>query len=56
MANTKISALTSGNPAQSSDLIPIARSGANYAVSASSVAALAPVSSVAGRTGAVVLA
>ena len=40
MANTKISALTSGNPAQSSDEIPIARSGANYKITAGSIAAL----------------
>ena len=31
MANTKISALTSGNPAQSSDLLPIDRGGSCYA-------------------------
>ena len=41
MADTKISALTSGDPAQSGDEIPIARSGANYKVTAGSVAALA---------------
>lgn len=40
MANTKISALTSGNPAQSGDEIPIARSGANYKITAGSIAAL----------------
>jgi trimeric autotransporter adhesin len=40
MADTKISALTSGNPAQSGDEIPIARSGANYKVTAASIAAL----------------
>lgn len=38
MANTKISALTSGNPAQAGDLIPIDRAGANFAVTAASVA------------------
>lgn len=32
MANTKISALSSGTPAQSTDLVPIARSGANYSL------------------------
>lgn len=37
----KISALTNGNPAQSGDLLPIDRSGANFAVTAGSVAALA---------------
>jgi len=46
MADTKISALTSGNPAQSTDEIPIARSGANFKITAGSVAALA----VAGST------
>lgn len=40
MADVKISALTSGNPAQSGDEIPIARSGANYKVTAGSIAAL----------------
>ena len=40
MANEKISQLTSGNPAQSDDLIPIARSGSNYSVTAGSVADL----------------
>lgn len=40
MADVKISALTSGNPAQSGDEIPIARSGANYKVTAASIAAL----------------
>lgn len=32
MANTKISALPSGAPSQSSDLVPIARAGANFSV------------------------
>ena len=41
MADVKISALTSGNPAQSGDEIPVARSGANYKVTAGSIAALA---------------
>jgi len=41
MADVKISGLTSGNPAQSGDEIPIARSGANYKVTAGSIAALA---------------
>ena len=40
MADTKISALTSGNPAQSTDEIPIARSGANFKITAGSIAAL----------------
>lgn len=52
MANTKISALTSGNPAQSGDLLPIDRSGSNFSVTAGSIAALAVVS-VFGRTGVV---
>jgi hypothetical protein len=44
MASEKISQLTNGNPAQSGDLIPIARSGANYSVT---------VGSIQGRTGAI---
>lgn len=44
MADTKISALTSGNPAQSGDEIPIARAGANYKITAGSIASLATVS------------
>ena len=36
-----ISQMTSGNPAQNGDLIPIARSGANFNVTLESVAALA---------------
>jgi hypothetical protein len=40
MANSKISALTDGNPAQSGDEIPIARSGANYKITAGSIASL----------------
>lgn len=41
MANQKISGLPSGNPAQSTDAIPVARSGANAQVTAASIAALA---------------
>ena len=41
MPSEKISQLTSGNPAQSGDLVPIARSGANYSLTAGSIAALA---------------
>lgn len=53
MADTKISALTDGNPAQSGDEIPIARSGANYKITAGSIASLAAgtVTSVAFSTG-----
>lgn len=40
MANTKISALTAGDPAQTTDEVPIARSGANYRLSVSSIANL----------------
>jgi hypothetical protein len=40
VANQKISALSSGNPAASSDELVIARSGANYKVTAASLAAL----------------
>ena len=59
MANTKISALTAGGAALSTDLIPAARSGNDVAITAAAIAALAAagaVTSVAGRTGAVVLA
>lgn len=40
MASTKISGLSSGNPAQSGDLIPIDRSGSNFSITAASIAAL----------------
>jgi len=40
MPNTKISALTAGNPAQSTDAIPIARGAANFQLTAASVANL----------------
>lgn len=43
MADTKISALTSGNPAQSGDELPINRAGANFKITAGSIAALAAV-------------
>jgi hypothetical protein len=36
----KISDLSSGNPAQAGDLIPIARSGANYSITPASINAL----------------
>ena len=39
--SSKISQLASGNPAQSSDLLPIARSGANYSITPGSIAILA---------------
>lgn len=42
MPSTKISALASGNPAQTGDLLPIDRAGANFSVTATSVAALVP--------------
>ena len=42
MSDTKISALTSGGAAQATDLIPEARAGANVAVTAQSIANLAP--------------
>lgn len=45
MADTKISALTSGNPAQGSDVIPIDRAGANFSITAASIAKLAGVPS-----------
>jgi hypothetical protein len=37
MPNLKISQLTNGNPAQSTDLIPIARSGANFSITVGSI-------------------
>lgn len=37
MANTKISALTAGAPAQSTDLLPIDRAGANYSLQVSDI-------------------
>lgn len=37
MANTKISALTSGNPALTGDVIPIDRAGANFSVTPNSI-------------------
>ena len=40
MADVKISGLTLGDPAQGSDYIPIDRAGANFRVSAGSIAAL----------------
>lgn len=38
MANEKISQLASGSPAEASDLIPIARGGANYSLKVSDIA------------------
>jgi hypothetical protein len=40
MPNTKISALTAGDPALSTDAIPVARSGANFQLTAASIANL----------------
>lgn len=40
MADSKISALTNGNPAQSGDEIPIARGGANYKITVGSISSL----------------
>lgn len=42
MADLKISQLTAGNPAQTGDEIPIARSGANFKITAGSISALPP--------------
>lgn len=56
MANTKISALPSGSPAQATDALPIARAGANFSLAVSDISAAAPVQTVAGKTGAVTLA
>ena len=41
MPNKKISQLTDGNPAQSADQIPINRAGANFRITANSIATLA---------------
>ena len=41
MANTKITDLTSGNPAQTGDEIPINRSGNDRKITAGSIASLA---------------
>lgn len=43
MSSQKISQLSSGNPAQNGDLLPIARSGANYSVTPASIADLSRV-------------
>lgn len=52
MPNTKISALTAGNPAQGTDEIPIARGAANFKVTAASIAALSPAGTVTAVGGA----
>ena len=46
MPNTKISALTAGNPALGTDQLPISRSGVNFQVTAASIAALSPAGTV----------
>lgn len=55
MPDTKISALTAGNPALGTDQIPVARSGTNVQVTAASIAALSPAGTVTsvGGTGTV---
>ena len=40
MSNTKISALTNGNPALGTDVIPIDRAGANFSITPASIAAI----------------
>jgi hypothetical protein len=50
MADEKISQLASGNPAQSADLVPVDRSGSNFAVTAGSIASLAAGGSVSSAT------
>ena len=52
MPNTKISALTAGNPAQGTDEIPIARGASNFKVTAASIAALSPAGTVTAVGGA----
>jgi len=37
MSNEKISELTPGGPAQSTDLLPIARAGANYSLTTAQI-------------------
>ena len=51
MADTKISGLAAGAPAQATDLIPIARSGANYSITPANILAYGS-SPVAGTTAA----
>ena len=51
MADTKISGLAAGAPAQAGDLIPIARSGANYSITPANILAYGS-SPVAGTTAA----
>src|SRR5258708_5623033 len=51
MPNLKISQLTNGNPAQNTDLIPIARAGANFSVTPASIAALATAPAITGTGG-----
>ena len=46
MPDTKISALTAGDPALGTDQIPVARSGTNVQVTAASIAALSPAGTV----------
>ena len=50
MADTKISGLAAGAPAQAGDLIPIARSGANYSITPANILAYGS-SPVAGTSG-----
>lgn len=46
MPDTKISGLTLGDPALSTDAIPISRAGANFKLTAGSIAALSPAGTV----------
>lgn len=46
MANLKISALPSGNPAQAGDILPVDRAGTNVGITATSIAALAAANGV----------
>jgi hypothetical protein len=48
MADTKISALSSGAPAQSGDEYVIARSGANYKLTLSNIASAMPSTTING--------
>ena len=56
MSDTKISSLAVGSPAQSGDLIPIARAGVNYSLSANDIISLAIVNPQTGMNYNAVLA
>jgi len=51
MSNLKISQLTSGSPAQGGDLLPIDRSGSNFSLTGTNVAALTSITSAVSAGG-----